>query len=87
MARLVSFRVAGAAVLCSVAFAVAAPLICMRLPPDPGLSDPGPAMTVNHFRKGDRLPLLHSACGAAGRADAERFADPAQGAVWLRFRF
>ena len=26
----------------------------------PGLSNPEPSMTVNHFRKGDRLPLFHS---------------------------
>ena len=60
MARLVSLRVVGAVALCSAAFVLAgaAPHL-YAAPVLPGLSDPEPAMTVNHFRKGDRLPLLH----------------------------
>lgn len=64
MARLisphVSLRVVGAVALCSAAFVVAgaAPYL-YAAPAVSGLSDPEPAMTVNHFRKGDRLPLFH----------------------------
>lgn len=63
MARLVSpvsFRVVSAVALCSAAFvlASAAPYL-YAAPAVPELSNPEPAMTVNHFRKGDRLPLFH----------------------------
>jgi hypothetical protein len=60
MARLVSLRVMGAVALCSAAFVLAgaAPHL-YAAPVAPGLSDPEPSMTVNHFRKGDRLPLFH----------------------------
>ncbi len=59
MARLVSFRLMGAAALCSAAFVLAgaAPYL-YAAPITPGLTDPEPAMTVNDFRKGDRLPLF-----------------------------
>lgn len=58
--RFVSLRVAGAVALCSAAFVVAgaAPYL-YAAPVLPGLSNPEPAMTVNHFRKGDLLPLFH----------------------------
>lgn len=55
--RIVSLRVMGAVALCSAAF-VAAPYL-YAAPAVPGLSNPEPAVTVNHFRKGDRLPLFH----------------------------
>jgi hypothetical protein len=60
MARHVSFRLMGAAALCSAAFVLAgaAPYL-YAAPAAPGLSDPEPSMSVNHFRKGDRLPLFH----------------------------
>ena len=61
MARLVSLRMVGAVALCSATFVLvgAAPYL-HAAPVPPGLSDPGPAMTVNHFRKGDRMPLFRS---------------------------
>jgi hypothetical protein len=61
MARLVSLRVMGAVALCSATFVLvgAAPYL-HAAPVPPGLSTPEPTMTVNHFRKGDRLPLFHS---------------------------
>ena len=60
MARLVSFRLIGAAALCSAAFVLAgaAPHL-YAAPIIPGLTNPEPSMTVNDFRKGDRLPLFH----------------------------
>jgi hypothetical protein len=60
MARLVSLRVLGAVALCSATFLLvgAAPYL-HAAPVVPGLSDPEPSMTVNHFRKGDRLPMVY----------------------------
>jgi hypothetical protein len=60
MARLVSLRFMAAAAICSAAFVLAG--VAPRLHASPvhsGMSDPVPAMEVNHFRKGDRLPLSH----------------------------
>lgn len=55
----ISLRVMGAVALCSAAFVVAdtAPYL-YAAPAVPGLSNPEPAMTVNRFRKGNRLPLF-----------------------------
>lgn len=59
MARLVSFRFMGAAALCSAAFVLAGAAPYLHAAPIvPGLSDPEPSMAVNHFQKGDRLPLF-----------------------------
>jgi len=61
MARLVSLRMGGAVALCSAAFLLVGAATYLHAAPVPsGLSDPEPAMTVNHFRKGDRLPLFNS---------------------------
>lgn len=66
MARLLVLRILGAVALCSLA------LILVGLAPLPGaarvgsgVSNPTPTVTVNRFRKGDRLPLFSS--GAARR--------------------
>jgi hypothetical protein len=60
MARLFSLRVLGTVALCSAAFAVASAAPYLHAAPaGSGLSDSEPSMTVNHFRKGDRLPLFH----------------------------
>jgi hypothetical protein len=59
MARLVSLRIVGAVALCSAVFVVAGAAPYLHAAPvAPGLSDPEPTMMVNHFRKGDRLPLF-----------------------------
>lgn len=65
MARLLSLRILyvrilGALALCSLAFLLLSldPFLsaaAMR----PGISGPTPAVSVNRFRKGDRLPLYH----------------------------
>jgi hypothetical protein len=61
MARLLVLRILGAVALCSLA------LILVGLAPLPGAAPAGagvisrtPTITVNRFRKGDRLPLLPS---------------------------
>jgi hypothetical protein len=58
MARLFYLSVAGAFALASLAFFLVsfAPLLSAA-PFSPGTSDRTPAVSVNHFRKGDRLPL------------------------------
>jgi hypothetical protein len=59
MARLVSFRLMGAAALCSAAFVLAGAAPYLHAAPiTPGLTNPEPSMTVNDFRRGDRLPLF-----------------------------
>lgn len=60
MAKFISLRFLGAAALCSAAFVFAG--VAPRLhaaPVGSGMSDPMPAMEVNHLHKGDRLPLFH----------------------------
>jgi hypothetical protein len=60
MSRLLVFRILGAVALCSFA------LILVGLAPFPGtpagagVSSRTPTLTVNRFRKGDRLPLFPS---------------------------
>jgi hypothetical protein len=61
MARLLYFRIVGALALCSFAFLlVSLDPFLSAAPIQPGVSDPTPVVSVNHFRKGDRLPLFHS---------------------------
>jgi hypothetical protein len=60
MAKLISLRFMGTAALCSAAFVFAG--VAPRLhaaPVGSGMSEPVPAMAVNHVHKGDRLPLFH----------------------------
>ena len=58
MARLFYLSVAGMLALASLAFFVVgfAPLLSAA-PFSPGISDRTPAVSVNRFRKGDRLPV------------------------------
>lgn len=60
MARFFYLRAAGAVALCSLAFLLVSfdPFLSAA-PIGAGLSDRTPAVSVNHFRKGDRLPLVH----------------------------
>ena len=61
MAKLVSFRLIGTAALCSAAFLLAGAAPYLHAAPiTPGLTNPAPSVTVNDFRKGDRLPLFQS---------------------------
>jgi hypothetical protein len=61
MARLFYLCIAGVFALCLLGFFVVgfAPLLSAA-PIAPGISDGTPAVSVNRFRKGDRLPLHHS---------------------------
>ena len=61
MARLFYLSVAGVAALAALAFFLVgfAPLLSAA-PFSPGVSDRAAAVSVNHFRKGDRLPLRDS---------------------------
>jgi hypothetical protein len=61
MARLFYLSIAGAVALASLAFFLVsfAPLLSAA-PFSPGISDGTPAVSVNRFRKGDRLPLYDS---------------------------
>jgi hypothetical protein len=81
MARLISFRLIGAAALCSAAFVLAgaAPYL-YAAPMSQGLANPEPSMTVNDFRKGDRLPLFGS---RAVRQEVPPAGSQAQGKVPL----
>jgi hypothetical protein len=66
MARLFCLRIMGALALCSFAFLlVSLDPFLSAAPLGSGVSDPTPAVSVNHFRKGDRLPLFHP--GASNR--------------------
>jgi hypothetical protein len=58
MARLFYLSIAGAVALASLAFFLVsfAPLLSAA-PFNAGISDRTPAVSVNRFRKGDRLPL------------------------------
>jgi hypothetical protein len=61
MARLFCVRVVGAVVLCSLAFLLVSFDPFLRAAPiGPDTGNQTPAVSVNHFRKGDRLPLYHS---------------------------
>lgn len=61
MAKLLYLRVAGAIVLCSLTFLLVSFDPFLRAAPiGPGVGDQTPAVSVNHFRKGDRLPIYHS---------------------------
>lgn len=66
MARHLSLRILGAVALFSGAFFLASldPFLSAA-PIEPGVSLQTPPVTVNHYRKGDRLPLFHS--GASQR--------------------
>jgi hypothetical protein len=60
MAKLISFRLIGAAALCSAAFVLAG--VAPRLhaaPVGSEMTDPLRATEVNRLGKGDRLPLFH----------------------------
>jgi hypothetical protein len=60
MARLLYVRIVGAIVLCSLAFLLVSLDPFLRAAPiGSGVDDQTPAVSVNHFRKGDRLPLYH----------------------------
>jgi hypothetical protein len=60
MARLFCLRIVGALALCSCAFLlVSLDPFLSAAPIERGVSDPTPAVSVNRFRKGDRLPLFH----------------------------
>jgi hypothetical protein len=66
MARLLYFRIAGAVALFTLAFLLGSFEPFLRAAPiGLGMSEPTPAVTVNRFRKGDRLPLHHP--GMVGR--------------------
>ena len=80
MVRLFSLRIVGAVALCSAAFilAGAAPYL-HAAPAVPGLSDPEPSTMVNHFRKGDRLPLFHA--HAVRQEERTPSGSPTQGKV------
>ena len=70
MARLLYVRIAGAIVLCSLVFLLVSLDPFLRAAPiGTGFGDQTPAVTVNHFRKGDRLPLYHP---GAVRKDSRR---------------
>jgi hypothetical protein len=61
MARLFYFSVAGAFALASLAlFLVSFAPLLSAAPFNPGISDRTPPVSVNRFRKGDRLPLHDS---------------------------
>ncbi len=61
MVRLLCLRIAGAIALCSLGFLLVSfdPFLSAA-PIGVGSSDHTPAVSVNRFRKGDRLPLHHS---------------------------
>lgn len=65
MARLVVLRLyprlVGAFGIVAFAFLLLSldPLLGAAPTSGPGAAEPMPAMSVNHFRKGDRLPLVH----------------------------
>jgi hypothetical protein len=60
MARLLYVRIVGAIVLCSLAFLLVSFDPFLRAAPiGSSVDDQTPAVSVNHFRKGDRLPLYH----------------------------
>lgn len=64
MARLLYVRVAGAVALCSLLFLLVSLDPFLRAAPigegtGYQMGDQTPAVTVNHFRKGDRLPIAH----------------------------
>jgi hypothetical protein len=61
MARLCYLSIAGVLALASLAFFLVsfAPLLSAA-PFSPGIGDRTPAVSVNHFRKGDRLPVYQS---------------------------
>lgn len=60
MARLFDVRIVGAIALCSLAFLLLSFDPFLRAAPiGTDASDQTPAVSVNHFRKGDRLPLYH----------------------------
>jgi hypothetical protein len=53
-------RISGALTLCSLVFLlVSVDPFLSAAPTGPGVSGQTPAFSVNHFRKGDRLPLYH----------------------------
>jgi hypothetical protein len=61
MTRLFSLRLVGAVALCSSAFVLASTVPYLHAAPvTAGLSEPDPSVSVNHFQKGDRLPLFRS---------------------------
>lgn len=60
MARLLYLRIAGAVALCAMAFLlVSLDPFLSAAPFRPGISDQTPAVSVNRFRKGNRLPVHH----------------------------
>jgi hypothetical protein len=60
MARLLYVRIVCAIVLCSLAFLLVSLDPFLRAAPiGLGVGDQTPAISVNHFRKGDRLPVNH----------------------------
>jgi len=59
MARLVYVRLLGAVAIGSFAFALlGAESFLSASPASSAVSEPIPQVTVNHFRKGDRLPVV-----------------------------
>jgi hypothetical protein len=60
MARFFCLRIAGAVALCSLAFLLLSfdPFLSAA-PIGTSASDHAPTVSVNRFRKGDRLPLYH----------------------------
>jgi hypothetical protein len=70
MARLFCLRIMGALGLCSFAFLlVSLDPFLSAAPLGSGVNDPTAAVSVNHFRKGDRLRLFHP--GASNRIGAD----------------
>jgi hypothetical protein len=60
MARLFDVRLVGAMLLCSFVFLLASFEPFLRAAPiGPSADDQTQAVSINHFRKGDRLPLYH----------------------------
>jgi hypothetical protein len=62
MARLLYVRIVGAIVLCSLAFLLVSFDPFLRAAPI-GSGDDQTPVSVNQFRKGDRLPLYHPDAG------------------------
>lgn len=61
MAKLLDLRIAGAVAFVTMAFLLVSFEPFLRAAPfNPGIRDQLSAVSVNHFRKGDRLPLHHS---------------------------
>jgi hypothetical protein len=61
MARLFYIRAAAALALCSLGFLlVSLDPFLSAAPVGQGVSGPAPSLTVNHFRKGNRLPVRPS---------------------------